>query len=114
MLGDPFRRDSRFPISTEPPLLSRFPWQAPLLQPQAGRIVDDDTSGGNFSNQTPGIFSEYERGLQNSVSHGTSSSVPLELSHVNPMKAEEVATSPFAYSISLQFPFYNISLMSNF
>ncbi|KAG6433780.1 hypothetical protein SASPL_105397 [Salvia splendens] len=89
LLGDPFRRDSRFPISTEPPLLSRFPWQAPILQPQGVRIVEDDNSGGNFSNQTPGIFSEYDRGLQNSFSHGTSSSVPLELSHVNPMKAEE-------------------------
>ncbi|XP_057808114.1 RNA polymerase II C-terminal domain phosphatase-like 2 [Salvia miltiorrhiza] len=89
LLGDPFRRDSRFSASSEPPLLSRFPWQAPHLQPQGGWIAENDSSRGNFSNRTPGIVSEGQRGLQNSLSHGTSSSVPPELSHINPVKAEE-------------------------
>lgn len=103
LLGDPFRRDSRYSGSSEPPLLSRLPWQAPLLpqppQPPGSWIVEDDTSRGNLSNRSPGIVSECQvdrqRGHQNSISHITPSSVPAELSHINQVKTDEVACMPF-------------------
>ncbi|KAK4396133.1 RNA polymerase II C-terminal domain phosphatase-like 2 [Sesamum angolense] len=74
LLGDPFRRDSRYSGSTEPPLLSRLPWQAPILQPQGGWLVEEDTNRGNFISRTPGITPESDpsdrlRGRQNLLSH---------------------------------------------
>ncbi|KAH6769245.1 carboxyl-terminal domain phosphatase-like 2 [Perilla frutescens var. frutescens] len=84
LLGDPFRRDNRYSGSTEPPLLSRLPWQVPFLQPQGGWIVEDETSRGILSNRVPVIVS----GHQNSLNHGTPSSVPAEL-HINQVKTEE-------------------------
>ncbi|KAI3474727.1 hypothetical protein Pfo_029912 [Paulownia fortunei] len=106
LLGDPFRRDSRYSGSTEPPLLSRLPWQAPLLQPQGGWLVEEDTNRGNFSSRAPGIVpecdsSDRQRGRQSSVSHGTSSSVPAELSHVSLAKNEEASSG---YDIQKQSP----------
>lgn len=94
LLGDPFRRDSRYSGSSEPPLLSRLPWQAPLLpQPPGSWIVEDDTSRGNLNYRAPGIVSECQvdrqRGHQNSISHITPSSVPAELSHINQVKTDE-------------------------
>lgn len=97
LLGDPFRRDVRYLASTEPPILSRLPWQAPFQQPQPhpqGGWIEDDASRGNFGNRTPGMGPEFQRGLQNSLSHGTQSSVPADLSH-NQVKTEEVRTSQF-------------------
>ncbi|KAL6534371.1 hypothetical protein OROHE_013296 [Orobanche hederae] len=94
LLGDPFRRDSRYSGSTEPPLLSRLPWQAPLLQPQGSWLVEDDTSRGSFSSRSPGIVPnsdplERQQGRQNSLTRGTSSSVPPELSHSSLVKNDE-------------------------
>ncbi|GFP94376.1 RNA polymerase ii c-terminal domain phosphatase-like 2 [Phtheirospermum japonicum] len=95
LLGDPFRRDIRYPGSTEPPILSRLPWQAPLLQqPQGGWSVVDDTNRASFSSRSPGIIPESnpferQRGRQNALSHGTSSSVPAELPHASLVKNEE-------------------------
>ncbi|XP_011094992.1 RNA polymerase II C-terminal domain phosphatase-like 2 isoform X2 [Sesamum indicum] len=94
LLGDPFRRDSRYSGSTEPPLLSRLPWQPPLLQPQGGWLVEEDTNRGNFISRTLGITPECDpsdrlRGRQNLLSHGTSSSVTTELSHAVQAKNEE-------------------------
>ncbi|KAL0309960.1 UNVERIFIED_CONTAM: RNA polymerase II C-terminal domain phosphatase-like 2 [Sesamum radiatum] len=94
LLGDPFRRDSRYSGSTEPPLLSRLPWQAPILQPQGGWLVEEDTNRGNFISRTPGITPESDpsdrlRGRQNLLGHGTSSSVTTDLSNVVQVKNEE-------------------------
>ncbi|KAL3617525.1 hypothetical protein CASFOL_037846 [Castilleja foliolosa] len=95
LLGDPFRRDIRYPGSTEPPILSRLPWQAPLLQqPQGGWLVEDDTNRASISSRSPGITTESDpfekqRGRQNPLSHGTSSSVPPDLPHASLVKSEE-------------------------
>ncbi|KAK6120276.1 hypothetical protein DH2020_045967 [Rehmannia glutinosa] len=106
LLGDPLRRDSRYSGSTEPPLLSRLPWQAPLLQSQGGWLVEDDTNRGSFSSRSTGINpecdpSDRQRGRQNSLSQGTSSSVPAELSHVSLAKIEEANSG---YDIQKQSP----------
>ncbi|KAL6520916.1 hypothetical protein OROGR_017485 [Orobanche gracilis] len=95
LLGDPFRKDSMYSGSTEPPLLSRLPWQAPLLQPQGSWLVEDDTSRGNFSSRNPGTVPnsdplERQQGHQNSLTRGTSSSVPPELSHSSLAKNEKI------------------------
>ncbi|PIN25032.1 Phosphoprotein phosphatase [Handroanthus impetiginosus] len=104
LLGDPFRRDSRYQGSTEPPLLSRLPWQAPLLQPQGGWQVEEDSNKVTVSRAPPGITpacdpSDRRRGQQNSVSHGTSASVPAELSHASPVKNDEAS---LGYAIQKQ------------
>lgn len=95
MLGDPFRRESRYSVSKEPPLLSRLPWQAPLLQPQGGQLGEDDANRGDPSSRMPGTIPEShlfdrQRGLHNSVSHSASSSVPAGVSHANQAKNGEV------------------------
>ncbi|KAL8517286.1 hypothetical protein ACS0TY_015499 [Phlomoides rotata] len=94
LLGVPFRRESRYSVSSEAPLLSRLPWQAPLLQPQGSRLVEGDASRGDPSSRMPGAIPEShlfdrQRGLHNSVSHSASSSVPVEVSHVNQAKNGE-------------------------
>ncbi|KAL3826102.1 hypothetical protein ACJIZ3_022131 [Penstemon smallii] len=94
LLGDPFRRDGRYSGSTEPPLLPRLPRQAPLIQPQGGWLVEEDTKRGHFGSRAHGIIpgnnlSDKNQGFQNSLSHSTPSSVPAELSNVSQAKNGE-------------------------
>ncbi|KAL7095384.1 hypothetical protein ACP275_10G020500 [Erythranthe tilingii] len=114
LLGDPFRRDSRYPRSNEPPLLSRLPWQAPGLQPQGGWL-EEDTNRGNFRSRAPGIISEFDpsdrqRLHQNSLGHGTSSSVPAELSQVKTEEANAGFDSPKQNPLAQnRFPEFGVS-----
>lgn len=69
--------------------------------------MEDDSSRGSISSRAPGIIPEYhlsdrQRGHQNSPSHGTTSSVPAELLHVNQAKNEEVANVPFVVYLTIK------------
>ncbi|KAK4478482.1 hypothetical protein RD792_013958 [Penstemon davidsonii] len=96
LLGDPFRRDGRYSGSTEPPLLPRLPRQAPLIQPQGGWLVEEDTKRGHFGSRAPAIlgyntrkqsllppnqFAEY--GVSQSQSSSTNKELKTEVDRMN-------------------------------
>lgn len=93
-------QDLRYRGSGDPPLLSRLPGQLPVpaIQPQGGRLSEEDINRGRFNNQPSGIVQgsdlfrpDRQRARQNSLGPSTLSSVTLGFpSHVMEVKSEEV------------------------
>lgn len=68
--------------------------------------MEQDTNRSSFRSRAPGIIPECDlpdrqRIRQNSLSHGTSSSVPAELSQV---KTEEVENTKLLVYFNIRFP----------
>ncbi|KAK9289962.1 hypothetical protein L1049_008124 [Liquidambar formosana] len=104
LLGAPVRRDGmkhgqdlRNPSSGDPPILSRVPTLIPpsLVQPQGGRLVEEDISRGHLNNRALGVAQENDASkLDKQRANQNPFSAPSGLlSHASQVKGEEAVAT---------------------
>lgn len=107
-------QDLRNPSSGDPPILSRVPTLIPpsLVQPQGGRLVEEDISRGHLNNRALGVAQEYDASKPDKQrANQNPFSVPSGLlSHASQVKGEEVCSKSFFWKLTYGITCYSFDI----